>query len=97
MEVRLLGSRKEIRIRRYLALLSMNVEDHLADSRERELTMSYARRLMKRNQVDQLLCHKCGNDIVVGSRVHVQLGHGRFNRPISVYHQRCWESLFLEL
>lgn len=64
----------------------------------RILDENYARLLKKRNGVERLLCHRCGREVHLGSRVHVHQSQRR-NLPNSfrIYHfEPCWRELWIE-
>jgi hypothetical protein len=55
----------------------------------------YSRRLRRR--IGQLICFRCRGAISVGSRVHVhRIDHVRNPPGHRLYHQECWEELFIE-
>ena len=61
-----------------------------------ELSHQHYSRLKTRNHVDRLFCYRCGGEVLVGSRVHVQRKrHG--GAPVRVYHEACYLELFYDL
>ena len=66
------------------------------------LTRIWSGRLCHRNQVDQLTCFRCGKEIKLGERIHTNGSNIpssiKLNKTkrMRVYHQDCYESLFIE-
>jgi hypothetical protein len=65
-------------------------------SDDKKLTAMWARNLKTRMGVERLSCYRCGRSIRLGARVHVHHSIHRRTVPLfRIYHQACWESLFI--
>ena len=57
----------------------------------------YLKNLKKRYLLEHLACARCNRKISVGSRIHVNLVfHSATPSTLRVYHQPCWDELFIE-
>jgi hypothetical protein len=75
-------------------------------NQDEELTASLVGRFKRLNNDERLLCCRCGRELQIGEIVHVKYGGSdplstradrlRVPRYARLYHQNCWEKMFLE-
>lgn len=75
-------------------------------NRDRELTPGLVSRWKRMNNVEQLRCYRCGRELEIGDLLQVKYGGSvipsmepcryRIPRYARIYHQSCFEEMFLE-
>jgi hypothetical protein len=71
------------------------------------LNRSWHNRLLKRNNVKELRCFRCGEKIEIGDSIHTNSGQVRCqsfggytnasNKPLRLYHAECFEQMYIEV
>ncbi len=84
--------KRERRIQALLDQVSMELQNGKGDAAV--LSMRHYSKLKTRNQVEQLLCYRCGKVIMPGDSVHIKYNGVGF-RHLKIYHLDCWWAVFV--